>query len=167
VSIPVEELDARGMHVTNLEALRRAVMTLDPAPEYVLTDGTVDANDGSALVDDLYYVIRYPDIWNAHVDPDGHFAAFGWKEGRNPNAFFDTKGYLTANPDVANAGVNALQHYHDFGWKEGRDPSPNFDTDKYLAAYPDVAAAKVDPLEHYLGFGLNEGRFAFGDGLFN
>jgi ribonuclease HII len=25
--------------VTNLEALRRAVMTLDPAPEYVLTDG--------------------------------------------------------------------------------------------------------------------------------
>ena len=39
VSIPVEELDARGMHVTNLEALRRAVMTLDPAPEYVLTDG--------------------------------------------------------------------------------------------------------------------------------
>ena len=134
---------------------------------YRFTDGTVDANDGSALVDDLYYVIRYADIWNAHVDPDGHFAAFGWKEGRNPNAFFDTKGYLTANPDVANAGVNALQHYHDFGWKEGRDPSPNFDTDKYLAAYPDVAAAKVDPLEHYLSFGLNEGRFAFGDGLFN
>src|SRR3954464_2834792 len=39
VSIPVEELDARGMHVTNLEALRRAVMTLDPGPDYVLTDG--------------------------------------------------------------------------------------------------------------------------------
>src|SRR5919107_4740542 len=39
VTIPVADLDARGMHVTNLEALRRAVMTLDPAPEYVLTDG--------------------------------------------------------------------------------------------------------------------------------
>jgi ribonuclease HII len=39
VSIPVPELDARGMHVTNLEALRRAVMTLDPVPDYVLTDG--------------------------------------------------------------------------------------------------------------------------------
>jgi ribonuclease HII len=39
VAIPVEELDARGMHVTNLEALRRAVMTLDPGPDYVLTDG--------------------------------------------------------------------------------------------------------------------------------
>src|SRR3954465_13382663 len=37
--IPVEELDARGMHVTNLEALRRAVSMLDPGPDYVLTDG--------------------------------------------------------------------------------------------------------------------------------
>src|SRR4051794_3086371 len=39
VVIPVEDLDARGMHVTNLEALRRAVCTLDPSPDYVLTDG--------------------------------------------------------------------------------------------------------------------------------
>ena len=39
VTIPVEELDARGMHVTNIEALRRAVSTLAPGPDYVLTDG--------------------------------------------------------------------------------------------------------------------------------
>src|SRR4051794_16020241 len=39
VVIPVEDLDARGMHVTNIEALRRAVMALDPGPDYVLTDG--------------------------------------------------------------------------------------------------------------------------------
>src|ERR687886_1139899 len=39
VVIPVEDLDARGMHVTNLEALRRAVCALDPGPDYVLTDG--------------------------------------------------------------------------------------------------------------------------------
>ena len=39
VTIPVEELDARGMHVTNIEALRRAVWTLAPGPDYVLTDG--------------------------------------------------------------------------------------------------------------------------------
>src|SRR3954470_774765 len=39
VVIPVEDLDARGMHVTSIEALRRAVWTLDPGPEYVLTDG--------------------------------------------------------------------------------------------------------------------------------
>jgi ribonuclease HII len=39
VVIPVADLDARGMHVTNIEALRRAVWNLDPAPDYVLTDG--------------------------------------------------------------------------------------------------------------------------------
>src|SRR3954463_12981182 len=39
VAIPVEDLDARGMHVTNIEALRRAVSALDPFPDYVLTDG--------------------------------------------------------------------------------------------------------------------------------
>jgi ribonuclease HII len=39
VVIPVADLDARGMHVTNVEALRRAVSALDPAPDYVLTDG--------------------------------------------------------------------------------------------------------------------------------
>jgi ribonuclease HII len=39
VVIPVTDLDARGMHVTNIEALRRAVSNLDPGPDYVLTDG--------------------------------------------------------------------------------------------------------------------------------
>jgi ribonuclease HII len=39
VAIPVGDLDARGMHVTNIEALRRAVRGLDRAPDYVLSDG--------------------------------------------------------------------------------------------------------------------------------
>jgi ribonuclease HII len=39
VVMPVEDLDARGMHVTNIEALRRAVWNLQPEPDYVLTDG--------------------------------------------------------------------------------------------------------------------------------
>ena len=134
---------------------------------YKFTDGTVDTLDNNLLVDDLFYFIANPDIWAAKVDPDVHFAATGWKEGRNPNAFFDTKGYLAAYADVKNANVNPLEHFHMFGWKEGRDPSGAFDTDKYLAAYADVATAKVDPLEHYLWFGASEGRFTFGDGLFN
>lgn len=39
VVVDVPELDARGMHVTNIEALRRAVSTLGLTPDYVLTDG--------------------------------------------------------------------------------------------------------------------------------
>lgn len=39
VVISHEECDRLGMHVANVEALRRAVAKLDVAPSYVLTDG--------------------------------------------------------------------------------------------------------------------------------
>ncbi|WP_028655837.1 ribonuclease HII [Nocardioides sp. J54] len=39
VVIPHEECDRLGMHVANVEALRRAVAKLAVAPSYVLTDG--------------------------------------------------------------------------------------------------------------------------------
>jgi ribonuclease HII len=39
VVIESEECDRLGMHVANVEALRRAVAQLDVPPEYVLTDG--------------------------------------------------------------------------------------------------------------------------------
>ena len=132
---------------------------------FQFTDGTVTQRDGSPLVDDLFYYAKYHDVWAAGVDADTHFATFGWKEGRDPNAFFDTKGYLTHNPDVAAAGVNPLTHYDQFGFKEGRDPSVAFDTKDYLANYPDVAANGVDPLAHFLTWGSEEGRLAYGDGV--
>jgi len=34
-----EEIDARGIHVCNIEGMRRAAAQLAPAPDYVLTDG--------------------------------------------------------------------------------------------------------------------------------
>src|SRR5512138_3449286 len=39
VVIESEECDRLGMHVANLEALRRAIALLDVRPSYVLTDG--------------------------------------------------------------------------------------------------------------------------------
>lgn len=39
VVVPAAEVDARGLHVCNVEALRRAVAALWPEPSYVLTDG--------------------------------------------------------------------------------------------------------------------------------
>ncbi len=47
VSIEPEECDLLGMHVANLTALRRAVMRLAPAPDFVLSDGF--AVDGLAM----------------------------------------------------------------------------------------------------------------------
>ena len=39
VIIPAAEVDARGLHVCNLAAMRRALASLSVPPEYVLTDG--------------------------------------------------------------------------------------------------------------------------------
>jgi ribonuclease HII len=39
VSVEPAECDALGMHVANISALRRALLRLDVAPTYVLTDG--------------------------------------------------------------------------------------------------------------------------------
>lgn len=123
-------------------------------------DGTIDRADGAPLVDDLFYFARNPDVYAAHVDPDTHYAAFGWREGRDPNPLFSTSGYLAANPDVAAAGVDPLQHYDRYGWHEGRETGQAFSGKSYLALNPDVAAAGIDPLAHYISDGQAEGRFA-------
>lgn len=124
------------------------------SPGVVLTDTDV-------LVNDVFYLSRYPDVTQAGIDPDAHYNDSGWHEGRDPNAFFSTSGYLSANQDVAAAEINPLQHYQLDGWKEGRDASINFDTDLYLRFNPDVAAAGVNPLEHYISAGASEGRVAY------
>jgi hypothetical protein len=67
-----------------------------------------------------YYVGEYPDI---NLDPSqllGHFCEVGWREGRNPNAFFDTVSYLLHNSDVARSNINPYYHYLKHGLIEGR-----------------------------------------------
>ncbi|WP_336488010.1 hypothetical protein [Methylobacterium nigriterrae] len=117
--------------------------------------------DGNALVDDVFYYAANPDVFAARLDPETHYAASGWLEGRDPNPFFSTAGYLAANPDVAASGMNPLAHYEAFGFSEGRNPSAEFDAAAYLSAYADVARAGIDPLQHYLEHGALEGRIAF------
>ena len=53
---------------------------------FVFTDGPVNNDDGNGPVDDLFYYSRFHDVWNAHADADAHYATFGWREGRDPNA---------------------------------------------------------------------------------
>ena len=128
---------------------------------FTFTDGTVNNDDGNALIDDLFYYSRYHDVWNAHVDADAHYNSSGWHEWRDPSAFFSTAFYLAVYQDVKAAGVNPLTQFDQIGWTDGRIPSPAFDPRQYRAHYPDVAAANVDPLEHFLHFGAQEGRQPF------
>ena len=39
ITVPAAEVDARGVHVANLDGMRRAVQGLSVTPNYVLTDG--------------------------------------------------------------------------------------------------------------------------------
>ncbi|WP_238178691.1 Ig-like domain-containing protein [Methylobacterium oxalidis] len=122
------------------------------------TDGTIQNNDNYRAVDDIYYYAKNLDVWRAGIDADDHFAVFGWKEGRDPNAFFHTAEYLAENRDVAAAGVNPLSHYIAYGEREGRSPSEGFSAESYYAQNPDVQQAGFNALAHYLAFGQDEGR---------
>lgn len=120
-----------------------------------------DIADRNVLVSDAYYQITNPDVFADGMDAEAHYNQYGWREGRNPDAFFSTTGYLAANADVTKAGINPLTHFAQYGWSEGRDASSGFDTELYLVHNPDVKAAGFDPLTHYLAFGRGEGREAY------
>jgi Ca2+-binding RTX toxin-like protein len=125
---------------------------------FAFTDGTIDNADSSPLIDDLFYNSQNHDVWSAHIDADFHYNAIGWREGRDPSAFFETSLYLWTYPDVAAGGGNPLTHFDTVGWKEFRVPSLEFGTRQYFDANPDVKAAQLDPLWHFLAVGAGEGR---------
>ena len=75
-------------------------------------------------VDAAYYLARNPDVVTAGADPAEHYWRMGWREGRDPNAWFQTDYYLRANPDIRAAGLNPLWHYLAQGQREGRQPRP-------------------------------------------
>lgn len=134
--------------------------TLSGVERISFADGAILLVDGVYAVDDLFYARMSPDVYAAKLDAEAHYQAYGWREGRDPNAYFSTQLYLAANKDVAAAGINPLTHYLTYGWLEGRDPSGNFSTKLYLQTNADVAKAGINPLEHFLAYGLAEGRKA-------
>ena len=115
----------------------------------------------SNLFDTEYYLLNYPDVRRADINPLLHFVKKGWKEGRNPSAHFNVNYYLQIYSDVKEAGVNPLIHYLKFGWREGRNPIKKFDTNKYLDSYPDVRLRNQNPLVHYLKRGKGLGYVAY------
>jgi len=124
---------------------------------FVFTDGTVHNDDGSPLIDDLFYYAKYHDVWDAHVDADAHYNLSGWHEGRDPDAFFSTTIYLSANPDVKAAGVNPLTHFDQSGWKEGRIPSLTFDPRQYLKILTGLRSVIIAPIGMKISYILRSG----------
>ncbi|HEY8613834.1 MAG TPA: S8 family serine peptidase [Roseomonas sp.] len=142
----------------------RAILVSGQSRDTLSSIDTVRFDDGSIalgtdpLVRSVYYSQQNADVFAAGVAADAHYAAYGWHEGRDPNAWFSTTAYLANHADVRMADVNPLAFYDTVGWTLGHDPSARFDTSLYLHFNPDVAAAGINPLRHWLEHGQAEGR---------
>ena len=90
----------------------------------------------SGLFNPAYYILEFPDVRKADVDPLSHFIRLGWREGRNPSEEFDTKFYLDTNPDVRQAGINPCIHYLLHGKFEGRQPRQYSKNGYQLSPFP-------------------------------
>jgi len=87
----------------------------------------------ASAVDAAFYREVYRDIDPA-THPAAHYAAFGWREGRDPTPWFSTTAYLKTHPDVAAAGVNPFHHFLTSGRREGRAIVPSALSAGYHAA---------------------------------
>jgi ribonuclease HII len=103
VVIPADEVDARGLHVCNVAALRRALASLTTRPEYVLTDGFgVDGLGAPGLAvwkgDQVAACVAAASVLakvtrdRIMVDLDGLFPGYG---------FAEHKGYVTPEHSAA------------------------------------------------------------------
>ena len=110
----------------------------------------------SSLVDKDWYLAFYSDLTGSDVCPIEHYVLFGWKEGRNPNAYFDTNWFI--NEYQLESNVCPLLHYIDNWSAKALIPSPKFDSIDYVESHKDIKEASIEPLSHYLEYGVYEGR---------
>ncbi|SCG69956.1 ribonuclease HII [Micromonospora coxensis] len=130
VVIPAEEVDARGLHVCNLAAMRRALASLATRPEYVLTDGFgVDGLDVPGLAvwkgDRVAACVAAASVLakvtrdRIMVELDGRYPGYG---------FAEHKGYITAEHTEALRGLGpCVEHrfsYVNVAAVSGRDGAP-------------------------------------------
>jgi hypothetical protein len=102
----------------------------------------------AGLIDANHYLVANNDVTDAQLDPVWHFCVYGWKEGRNPNAYFNTRWYTATNPEVTRLGVNPLVHYLLVGEPNDRRPVVYFQPGWYRATYG--LGDDASPLAHFL-----------------
>ena len=138
-----------GAYTLSLATAPGAALHLDTLP----TGTRLTALD--PLFDPAFYLAHNPDVAASGIDPYQHFMAYGWTEGRDPNALFSIAYYNATYRDAA--GQNPLTDFEQSA-PGSRNPDPYFNAAYYLAQNPDVAAAGLNPLAHYAANGWREGR---------
>ena len=123
-----------------------------------------------AFFDDAYYRQSYADIAATGVDPFGHFAGHGWREGRNPSAAFNTLFYRDTHLDSRE--IDPLAHWIEAGGVSSGLAIAPATPQSFLALQRSVVAAQfdeayyllqsatagaTDPIAHYLAEGWRAG----------
>ncbi|WP_255056407.1 ribonuclease HII [Nocardia otitidiscaviarum] len=109
VVIPAWEIDAIGIHVANIEGMRRAVAGLDPAPGYVLSDGfrvpglpvpslPVIGGDASAACIAAASVLAKVTRDRMMVELDGQFPGYGFAAHKGYNTTEHTEALNRLGP---------------------------------------------------------------------
>jgi hypothetical protein len=65
----------------------------------------------SEIFDARFYLMTYPDVVAAGVDPFEHYLLAGRFEKRKPCVVFDPADYAQTNPEVTSAGFEPFLHY--------------------------------------------------------
>jgi O-antigen biosynthesis protein len=81
-----------------------------PSRERFRLGTTYLALRAARVFDDAFYLAKYPDVAEAHLNPLMHYIEHGAREGRDPHPLFDTSRYTLEHPDVLATGENPLLH---------------------------------------------------------
>ncbi len=82
-----------------------------------------------AIVDSLFYSLRYGDLIPSGVTPEAHYSEIGWRDNLSPNILFLPDYYLATLP--RRITVPVLLHYYFIGEALGYSAHPLFDSQHY------------------------------------
>src|SRR5436190_18778980 len=86
----------------------------DTRPDSVVPAADLLGNLGRAaraVFDQDFYVVEYPDVAAAGIDPFEHYIKKGRFEWRKASFSFDPARYVVANPEVAKSKLEPFLHY--------------------------------------------------------
>ncbi len=130
--------------------------------------------DPKEAFDSVGYLVLYPEVQAAGIDPWLHFVHHGDEEGRSPIQNFDATWYAN-HVGIGDRPKGAFDHFCAVGnflaIPTNRDDydkalsiaRSNFDEKFYLEKNPDVEKAGIDPWAHFINYGAFEGRDPSGD----
>jgi hypothetical protein len=94
-----------------MQRLRRFGRDIGVAKRTGLSRRDLKAAVASAIFDERFYLMTYPEVAKAGVSPFEHYLATGRSEKRKPSAIFDPVAYVETNPEVATSGIEPFLHY--------------------------------------------------------